>query len=115
MATRSEQLLTEAASQAATRLKEMGWRQKDYLSAGVIALAHADEPHKAYYKALAVGAGSRKIEEIKVLFNSMIPEEKTQVLEALMEDATTADILARSKEHERAMRKKKASSASKSG
>jgi len=53
MATKSQQLLTEPAQLAADELRDLGWRQKEYLSAGVIALVEASPAKQIELKAKA--------------------------------------------------------------
>lgn len=56
MATKSKELLSKPAQIAAARLRKLGWRQKDYLSAGVIAIEQATAAERERFRAMAAEA-----------------------------------------------------------
>ena len=53
MATKSKELLTKAGQTATELLKAKGWKQKEYLSAGVIALSRLSPAEQLKCKELA--------------------------------------------------------------
>jgi hypothetical protein len=55
MATRSQQLLTDAAQEIIDDFKVKGWGQKQILSAGVIALSQATAEQREKYLTMAAG------------------------------------------------------------
>lgn len=80
MATKSKELLSCSAMEAAERLKKGGWHQKEYLSAGVIALDRADTHEKLLCKQLALGEATDKIEEIVRAFGRMSADEQGEAV-----------------------------------
>ncbi len=85
MGTKSKQLLTNAAKELADELKAEGWKQKEWLSAGIVAL-HGSDPvnrlrcKKVAYSKEETGVGTRTVPF--VAFED--EQKKRQVYEELL-------------------------------
>jgi hypothetical protein len=86
MSTKSQELLTKSALDAADNLRKEGWKQKEYLSAGVIALLEADPVEKVRYKTLAYNDSLYRIAEFKRLYDSMTIEDRKIAVNSLSSD-----------------------------
>jgi len=98
MATKSKELLTKAAQEAADTLKSKGWKQKEYMSSGVIALTRlsAEEQLKckeiAYHKEF--GEHGELHDAIQLIFKiitgtsatiKILPDEQNKIVQLIRE------------------------------
>jgi glycyl-tRNA synthetase alpha subunit len=86
MATKSQELLTKPAQIAAKELKDAGWKQKEYLSAGVVALQQSTIEQKMKYKQLAYNLDEYEESSFLKTFNDLPEEKKRKYAEKLEGD-----------------------------